>query len=30
MNKGIEGVLSVNPKYKIASTWGQIKTRLIQ
>lgn len=30
MNFGIEGVLSVTPKYKIASTWGQIKTRLIQ
>lgn len=30
MNFGIEGVLSVTPKNKIASTWGQIKTRLIQ
>lgn len=30
MEIGIEGVLSVSPKDKIATTWGKIKTRSIQ
>lgn len=30
MNKGIEGVLAVKPQDKLATTWGQLKSNLLQ
>lgn len=30
MNIGIEGVLPVTPKEKLATTWGQVKSRFIE
>lgn len=30
MNLGIEGVLPVTPKDKLATTWGQVKSRFVK